>query len=199
MKTIVSIQRALTLPFKGGQVVYLENLAELNGFLMQQACEAILLNDFDPPQERFHKLEAELPFFRIILIEEFSLIDAVLEDEAKQEKYSIERRLTSLRQLTNKELVQELVNMFINKLSFYSTEFSRVIEAKNSEELSFYSHNLKSSSANLGALKLTQVCQYIETISDKKDFLRLKIYVNVILNEYSKVILYLQNFANSHL
>lgn len=199
MKTIVSIQQALTLPFKGGQVVYLANLKELSGYLTQQTCEAVLLNDFDPPQERFEKIESEFPFFRIFLIEEFSLIDAALEEEAKQEQHSIELRLTSLQQLTNAELVHDLVNMFIDKENFYRAEFSRVMGAKNFEELRFYSHNLKSSSSNLGALKLTQVCQYVETISDKKDFAKLQIYVNVILNEYSKVILYLQKFANSHL
>ena len=195
MSRVVSLGNALTLKLKTMQVVYLSQGQELENFLKAETCEAILLNHFADSEAMYQKLTADFPFFRFFRIEQALTIEATLEEATQREKLSIERRLDSLNQLSDGQLTIELVSLFIDKFHFYRLELERVLRAQNANELCFYSHNLKSSSANLGALRLSQVCQHIESTSNERNFEKLQIYVNLVLHEYVKSIKYLQKFV----
>ncbi len=181
------------LPIPGSYSFELvKNTTELFEKLRTDAAEAVILNYFEDPTVDIREISNRVPFLRIIQIQEISFLDLALRLQESSEKKSIQLRLDCLLEKTNPELIRDLVNIFITKFEFYENHFSISIAEKKLTDLTFHAHNLKSSSANLGALKLATLCQYVETFSREKDIFKLAIYTKAIINEYDKVINYLK-------
>ena len=77
------------------------------------------------------------------------------------------------------QLMQEMLNCYLSE----SLELIRKIQlswqAKNSQEVSFLAHSLKSSSASIGAKALADLCQQLEKLSQDES---LKTQVSLILD-----------------
>ncbi|OPX80275.1 MAG: Bacterioopsin transcriptional activator [Methanosaeta sp. PtaB.Bin039] len=76
--------------------------------------------------------------------------------------------LASLRELQEEgepDIVKELANIFLGHSPGRIAEMRRAVEAGDSEALFREAHNMKSSSASMGALRLSGICKDLELLS----------------------------------
>lgn len=62
------------------------------------------------------------------------------------------------------DLLKELITLFIESVQEHVKVLRAAVENKDLGTIAHMAHNIKSSAANLGALKLSKCCQDLETI-----------------------------------
>jgi PAS domain S-box-containing protein len=105
---------------------------------------------------------------------------------------SVLDRLRGLQIKGAPDVVASIINIYIANSPVLLREVHRALEAGDSETLQRASHTLKSSSANVGALSLSEMCRDLEAIgranapaNDRKDAARL---VVAIESEFTRVL-----------
>jgi HPt (histidine-containing phosphotransfer) domain-containing protein len=77
------------------------------------------------------------------------------------------------------QLMQEMLNCYLSESLELIQKIQLSWQAKNSQEVSFLAHSLKSSSASIGAKALADLCQQLEKLSQDES---LKTQVSLILD-----------------
>ncbi len=106
------------------------------------------------------------------------------------EKKNILKRLLVLKNETNMEVTAEILRMFSERQSDYELKMKNYILHNDFENIKFLAHNLKSTSANIGAVRLPQICQWVE--DSNPDNRLLPFYLRSMFSEYKKT----KYFAN---
>ncbi len=79
-----------------------------------------------------------------------------------QEKMNIYKKLKILIAETNFSVAIEILNMFLLRREEYQKISNEYINKNDIQGIQFLAHNLKSTSANIGAVKMPKICQFIE-------------------------------------
>lgn len=70
--------------------------------------------------------------------------------------------IEALRELGDDELLKELVDLFVTDTPPRLSELDTAFNAGDADTVASVAHSLKSSSANLGALRLSDLCRELE-------------------------------------
>ncbi len=106
------------------------------------------------------------------------------------EKKNILKRLLVLKEETSLEVTTEILRMFSVRQSDYEFQMKNYINNNDFDKIKFLAHNLKSTSANIGAVRLPQICQWVE--DSNPDNRLLPFYLRSMFSEYKKT----KYFAN---
>lgn len=101
-----------------------------------------------------------------------------------KEKNNIKHRLKILSEETNEGIMSEILEMFTTRCADYKGIAIQCILDNDFEQIKFLAHNLKSTSANIGALTMSKICEFVELESIDQQLI--PIYVNNIFYEYQK-------------
>lgn len=85
------------------------------------------------------------------------------------------------------ELLQELVEVFVEDAKETCTRLAEMISAGPSEDLSREAHRLKSGAANLGAARMTALCKQLELIGATGDRAEIKGLITRLTDELPEV------------
>ncbi len=81
--------------------------------------------------------------------------------------------INNIKQLQRPEmpnLIHRVIDIFVNEATGKIQEMDDAYQAKDMEKIAFVAHALKSSSGNLGALRLSGVCEQLELKGKTGDF-----------------------------
>lgn len=98
---------------------------------------------------------------------------------------SVLKSLRDLERQTNQDIVSEMVSEFIRDTSMSVKEMRTLLDALKFVELARIAHSLKSSSANIGAIAISEACERIESLilnEKKNDADKLNLFVGDIEN-----------------
>lgn len=85
------------------------------------------------------------------------------------------------------EVANEFIDLFIDDATRYLASMRQALEQANTKQLSQAAHTLKSSSAQIGALTLSQHCQHIETLASDEALSAITSLVEQAEQEYERV------------
>jgi signal transduction histidine kinase/CheY-like chemotaxis protein/HPt (histidine-containing phosphotransfer) domain-containing protein len=152
----------LRKPYKGEQ---------LNAALMR------VLQPGEAPKEIEAEPESPVVLDRFI---EDSVTEAI--DDSALES------LSTLPQAGDHDLVNQVIQTYINTSMDLMTRLGEAIDRSDSEYIRSAAHSLKSSSANVGAIKLAELCASMETSTRKSDRATAVTLQRQIREEYPRVI-----------
>jgi signal transduction histidine kinase/DNA-binding NarL/FixJ family response regulator len=96
--------------------------------------------------------------------------------------------LSTLPQAGDHDLVNQVIQTYINTSMDLMTRLGEAIDRSDSEYIRSAAHSLKSSSANVGAIKLAELCASMETSTRKSDRATAVTLQRQIREEYPRVI-----------
>lgn len=97
--------------------------------------------------------------------------------------------IQSLLNLGGKDLIKELKNVFISSSQNLIQEIQNALNQKDFTSLKNQAHSLKSSSANIGAMKLSSLCLKIENASLEKNWALAQELNQLLIQEFNLVCL----------
>ncbi|MES2801738.1 MAG: Hpt domain-containing protein [Bdellovibrionota bacterium] len=95
--------------------------------------------------------------------------------------------IENLKSLGGMELLVELHTVFISTSEALITDLHKAITAGDSLAVQEKAHSLKSSSGNMGALQLSQICMHLEKVGQSKDLSQAKILAQSLDKEFKQV------------
>ncbi len=84
--------------------------------------------------------------------------------------------------------INELVSMYTEQAPYYMEQMDEMVKNKDMKRLTEFAHTLKGTSANLGALKMTHICELIEKFAHRSDLVRVGQNLKDIREVYQKTI-----------
>jgi two-component system sensor histidine kinase/response regulator len=92
------------------------------------------------------------------------------------------------------DFVAELVNLFLQTASIQAQQVREAVQSRRLDLLPAAAHSLKSGAANVGAMRLSQVCLQLEKIGDRaiSDY-NLAAVANIFESEYTSAVKELQS------
>ena len=96
--------------------------------------------------------------------------------------------LSELQETGSQNLVQKVVQTYLESSEKLATQLHAAIDSADAEGVARTVHTLKSSSANVGALKLAGLCKTLETAGRQSDFSKAAELHRQIQQEYEQVI-----------
>lgn len=106
--------------------------------------------------------------------------------------------IENLKTLGGMELLAELHTVFIRTSEELISEIHAAITANNPLALQEKAHSLKSSSGNMGALQLSQICLQLEEMGQSKNLDQAKALATTLDNEFKQVSLELAEIINGN-
>jgi HPt (histidine-containing phosphotransfer) domain-containing protein len=175
--------------------------------LLHQPADLVVINlkSKDIEERTKEEIKKSLPFLNILLASEISVqpqqrigfIEGALLMQDLEEKKTILARLEFLKKETNLVAIQEIAQIYANRFNFYKSALADALNIEKYDNLKFTAHSLKSSSANVGAMKLARLCEYIECSESNQNTLILKIFLEYIFFNYKKSISFMKIFIES--
>ncbi len=101
--------------------------------------------------------------------------------------------IESLRELGDDDLVHELVEIFMEDTPPRLEELSKAFVEGDSERIESLAHSLKSSCANLGATRLSEICRELESKGREGELGEAEELIVLSQEEYQRVSESLQN------
>lgn len=157
-----------------------------------------LLVFFTDPEEtetnEFHLFKKTVPIQKleisneIVELDLISNIQKIIEKKFQTELQSVLSRFGVLREVMEKNQIFELSKMFEMRLDPYLQTVHSAVLLKEKSVLSFQMHTLKSLSANIGGLRLTQLCEYLENQKSNDFHFEIPCYVQCIFLEFRNLI-----------
>lgn len=95
--------------------------------------------------------------------------------------------IENLKALGGMELLAELHTVFIRTSEELISDIHAAINASNHLALKEKAHSLKSSSGNMGALQLSQICLQLEKMGQTKNLDQAKSLATALDNEFKRV------------
>jgi len=83
-------------------------------------------------------------------------------------------------------LIHRIIDIFVSESVDKNNAIDQAFQAGSGEELAFITHALKSSSGNLGALRLSQLCSELEQAGKAGDISQLGSRIQLFKEEYQK-------------
>jgi HPt (histidine-containing phosphotransfer) domain-containing protein len=102
--------------------------------------------------------------------------------------HSVLDSLEQLPQSESKDLVDRVIQAYIESADQLMTRLGEAIESENVDDIYSAAHTLKSSSANVGALRLSGLCEILETAVKQEDLIIIERTWKKLQAEYGKVI-----------
>jgi HPt (histidine-containing phosphotransfer) domain-containing protein len=96
--------------------------------------------------------------------------------------------LRSLQTEGGPDVLFELAKLFVETMSVPVLDLREAVAAKTFEDISSAAHVLKSGSANVGALRLSEISQMLEHAGDTSDAARLPNLMAEFNNEFAVVL-----------
>ncbi len=94
-------------------------------------------------------------------------------------------------------LFNELVQLFLKNVPDKIAAIERELESQGAEEVARESHSLKSSICYLGAARMGQMCEQIQTLAHQKSFSQIPAQLDALKSEYMAVLAELQKTVQS--
>jgi CheY-like chemotaxis protein len=117
------------------------------------------------------------------------MLDRFIEDSVTEAiDDSALESLSTLPQAGDHDLVNQVIQTYINTSMDLMTRLGEAIDRSDSEYIRSAAHSLKSSSANVGAIKLAELCASMETSTRKSDRATAVTLQRQIREEYPRVI-----------
>ena len=101
------------------------------------------------------------------------------------EEDSILNRLCILKSETSLEVTTEILRLFSSRQMEYERQLLSYSQEGEFKKIQFLVHNLKSASANIGAVRLPEICQIIEDAEALNSLV--PFYLQSIFSEYKKI------------
>jgi two-component system, sensor histidine kinase and response regulator len=95
------------------------------------------------------------------------------------------------------EFLKKIVDLYLRETPFLISQMHQGIQEKNSEKISQAAHSLKSTSANMGAVIISNICQDLESKSQLKMIDEVAPLIDRIENEYVMVVKVLKCFVDN--
>lgn len=95
--------------------------------------------------------------------------------------------IENLKSLGGMELLEELHTVFISTSQKIIADLHVAIAAGDANGVQAKAHSLKSSSANMGALQLSEICQQLEKMGQANDLSQAKILAQSLNDEFKNV------------
>ncbi|MCA9320877.1 MAG: Hpt domain-containing protein [Planctomycetes bacterium] len=95
--------------------------------------------------------------------------------------------IESLKELGDEDLLKDLVELFITDTPLRLLELGQAFSERDSDQVEAIAHTLKSSCANLGAMRLSNMCQELETAGRKATIEDIGDLVVLTREEYERV------------
>ncbi len=105
--------------------------------------------------------------------------------------------IENLKALGGMELLAELHTVFILTSETIITDLHKAIAAGDALGVQDKAHSLKSSSGNMGALRLSQLCLQLEKMGQAKDLTQAKTVVQSLDQEFKQVSLELGEIVSA--
>lgn len=77
--------------------------------------------------------------------------------------------LESLRELGDQELLAEIAGMFVTDAPSQITELREAVESETAEDVERTAHSLKGSSGNIGASRMSEICDELQDAGASED------------------------------
>ena len=100
------------------------------------------------------------------------------------ESQSIQKRLDSLTDACDHKLTFECLEVFIEDVDISVSKLIKALEANDAEGIEHEAHKLKGSAANMGAVKLPEVCRILLELIHNGEVKKCHQYLNNISEEY---------------
>jgi HPt (histidine-containing phosphotransfer) domain-containing protein len=189
------------LSLKDIRVETFQNIYDLINQLSISTCDLFLIDTTNNAEEEifFYSSLKELIKFKDVvncanfddLRQIYTEIIQIFDYNKRTEFELVDKRLKILENETSQSLVDMLIKLFIERKKYYKKAFYLDLSQNNFKKMEFEAHNLKSSSANLGALNISKLCEYIELESSENNLIKTKIYLNEIFSQYDLLEKYL--------
>lgn len=103
--------------------------------------------------------------------------------------------LQALRTSIDDDLMfSELVEVYLSSAEELITEIQKNFANQLCDKYTIASHSLKSTSASIGAIKLSYICRYFERVSIEKKLLISLELLELLINEYKNVIVAIHDY-----
>jgi len=110
-----------------------------------------------------------------------------VEDESPIDKSALDR-IKAVQQPGMPDLVEKVINLYLNDAQSLCHNIHEAVGKNDPQALSKAAHSLKSSSANVGAIKLASLCKELETLGRANTIANAQDIVNQMDSEYKRVI-----------
>jgi CheY-like chemotaxis protein/HPt (histidine-containing phosphotransfer) domain-containing protein len=111
----------------------------------------------------------------------------VKEDDSPIDKSALDR-IKAVQQPGMPDLVEKVINLYINDAQSLCRNIHEAVGSGDPQALNKAAHSLKSSSANVGAVKLASLCKELETLGRANTIGNAHELVNQMDSEYQRVI-----------
>jgi len=123
---------------------------------------------------------------------EFPMLDSVNTQPVNKDDSPIDKsalyRIKAVQQPGKPDLVEKIINLYINDAQSLCHNIHEAVGKGDPQALSKAAHSLKSSSANVGAIKLASLCKDLETLGKANTLGNAQEIVNQMDSEYKRVI-----------
>ena len=174
---------------------YFDNVEELFLCLFENHCDLLVIYNLQLKDQK--NISKELMcIFELIpslsigdcTLSIYQLINEELEKQLFLEKKNISTRLLLIEKSTSADTAKELISIFCNQFFTNIQQLQQHLLNLDQANLKFLAHNLKSSSANIGALRLPIYFSLLEGINGFESDFYIKLLISIALGEYRKVI-----------
>jgi PAS domain S-box-containing protein len=123
---------------------------------------------------------------------EFPMLDSANMQQVDKDDSPIDKsalyRIKAVQQPGKPDLVEKIINLYINDAQSLCHNIHEAVGKGDPQALSKAAHSLKSSSANVGALKLANLCKELETLGRANSIDNAQDIINQMDSEYKRVI-----------
>jgi CheY-like chemotaxis protein/HPt (histidine-containing phosphotransfer) domain-containing protein len=96
----------------------------------------------------------------------------------------------------DQEFMKELIAMYMDQAPYYIAQMNELIKTKEIKRLEEIAHTLKGTSANLGAVKVTRICEQIEKFAQRGDIIKIEQNLADVISVYQKTTVAMKSYLD---